>query len=115
MKPIGPYSISREAQGFVFVSGQISLEPDIKAATTQILENISSILESHKLTLKDAIKTTVFLTNLDDFAKMNEVYETFFTNPYPARSTIGVCALPKGANIEIECIAARPPFNPLYD
>jgi len=113
-KAIGPYSQGIESNGFTFISGQIPLNPktgemktDVKAATAQVLDNMKAILKSNGMTLDDVVKTTVFMTNLDDFPKMNEVYETQFLPPYPARSTIGVSALPKGAVVEIECIATK--------
>lgn len=107
MKPIGPYSVSRTAGNLVFVSGQIS-DPskDIKAQTSDILSRISTILEGHGLALGHVVKTTVFMTDLKDFDVMNSVYATYFKEPYPARSTIEVSALPKGVQIEIEVIAS---------
>jgi 2-iminobutanoate/2-iminopropanoate deaminase len=78
---------------------------DIKAQTERVLQNVRAILEDQKLSLANVVKSTVFLTNLSDFAAMNEVYGKYFTGDYPARSTIQVAALPKGANVEIEVIA----------
>ena len=109
---IGPYSQAVMTDGFLFLSGQIPLdaetggmEHDVKKATKLIFENIKEILREGGLTLDDIVKTTVFLTNLDNFAKINEVYETVFKSPYPARSTVQVSRLPKDAAVEIECIA----------
>lgn len=111
---IGPYSQAIEAGGFVFVSGQIPLDPktnkivtDIKEATLLVFKNMEAILKSSGLNLDDVVKTTVFMTNLEDFPKMNEVYESKFKAPYPARSTVGVSALPKGVTVEAECIAVK--------
>lgn len=81
---------------------------DIRAQTEQVLRNVQAILEDQGLTFEDIAKTTVFLTNLDDFGAMNEVYGKFFTRDYPARSTVQVAALPKNARVEIEVIAAFP-------
>ena len=111
---IGPYSSAVEAGGFIFLSGQLPLNPstgeivmDIKAATRQTLTNIQTILEENGLSLKNIVKTTIFLKNMADFAAVNEIYAGFFPNEAPARSTIEVAALPKGAPLEIEAIAVR--------
>jgi 2-iminobutanoate/2-iminopropanoate deaminase len=97
----------------LFCAGQIPIEPatgnlisgDIKAQTDRVLQNIKAILDDQKLTFANVVKSTVFMTNLADFAGMNEVYAKYFTNDFPARSTIQVAALPKGANVEIEVLA----------
>jgi 2-iminobutanoate/2-iminopropanoate deaminase len=97
----------------LFCAGQIPLVPesghllagDIRAQTQRVLENLNIILEAQGLSLKNVVKTTVFLTNLADFASMNEVYARFFTRDFPARTTVQVAALPRGAVIEIEAIA----------
>ena len=97
----------------LFCAGQIPLEPatgnlvagDIKAQTERVLQNVKAILDDQGLTFANVAKSTVFLTNLADFAGMNEVYAKYFTADFPARSTIQVAALPKGANVEIEVIA----------
>ena len=109
---IGPYSQALRTGNMMFVSGQIPIDPatglmaeDIKAQATQSLTNLKNILEAEGLTMKNVIKTTVFLSDLADFAAVNEVYATFFEAPYPARSCVEVCAIPKGAKVEIECIA----------
>jgi 2-iminobutanoate/2-iminopropanoate deaminase len=111
---LGPYSSAVEAGGFIFLSGQLPLNPstseivmDIKAATRQTLTNIQTILEENGLSLKNIIKTNIFLKNMADFAAVNEIYAGFFPNEAPARSTIEVAALPKGAPLEIEAIAVR--------
>jgi 2-iminobutanoate/2-iminopropanoate deaminase len=111
--PVGPYSHAVRVGDLLFCSGQIPLDPatgqlvagDIKAQTERVLENVKVILADQKLTLGNVIKTTVFMTNLADFAAMNEVYARYFTGDYPARSTVQVAALPKGAAVEIEIVA----------
>ena len=113
---IGPYSqaISSGA-GLVFVSGQLPIDPatgafpegGVKEQTRQSLTNAASILEAAGLSLKNVAKTTVFLADMADFAAMNEVYAQFFSAPFPARSAVAVKTLPKGALVEIECIAAE--------
>lgn len=113
-KAIGPYSQGIQTENLVFVSGQIPVDPqtgevtnDIKEATLLVFKNMDAILKSSGLNLNNVVKTTVFMTNLDDFPKMNEIYESMFKAPYPARSTIGVSALPKGVPVEAECIAVK--------
>lgn len=111
---IGPYSQAIEANGFVFVSGQLPVDPatgsfagaDVTAQTRQSLQNIQSILAEAGLGMDAVVKTTVFLQNMGDFAAMNEVYAAFFTGACPARAAVQVAALPKGALVEIEAIAA---------
>ena len=110
---VGPYNHAVRVGDLLFCAGQIPLDPgtgnlvagDIKVQTQRVLENVGAILEDQKLTFSNVVKSTVFLTNLADFAGMNEVYAKFFTNDCPARSTIQVAALPKGASVEIEVIA----------
>lgn len=112
---IGPYSQAIEANGFVFASGQIPLDPatgafvegGIREQTRQALTNASHILQAAGTDLSHVVKTTVFLASMTDFAAMNEVYATFFTQPYPARSAVAVKDLPKGALVEVECIAVK--------
>ena len=112
---IGPYSQAIEANGFVFVSGQIPLDPatgelvegDIATLTRQCLTNANNILKEAGLSLANVIKTTVFLADMADFAEMNSEYANFFPTPAPARSAVAVKTLPKGVRVEIECIAAR--------
>ena len=110
---VGPYNHAIRIGDLLFCAGQIPIDPasgnllvgDIKAQTERVLENVKAILEDQKLTFEHVVKSTVFLTNLADFAGMNEVYAKYFTADFPARSTIQVAALPKGANVEIEVIA----------
>ena len=110
---VGPYNHGVRAGDMLFCAGQIPIDPatgalvpgDITAQTQRVLENIKAILDDQKLTFANVVKSTVFLTNLADFAAMNEVYAKCFTSDFPARSTIQVAALPKGANVEIEVIA----------
>lgn len=112
---IGPYSQAIEAGGMVFVSGQIPVDPatgnfvegGIKELTFRSLTNIKNILAEAGLTMDNVVKTSVFLADINDFAAMNEVYATFFTGTAPARSAVAVKDLPKGARVEIECIAVR--------
>ncbi len=114
-KPVGPYSQAIEAGGFVFCSGQIAINPKtdqvlngpIEEQAKQVLENVKAVLEAAGLSLHHVIKTTIFLTNMQDFAAVNEVYARYFTEQPPARSTIAVAGLPKGVNVEIEVIAKR--------
>ena len=110
---IGPYSQAVKTDGLVFVSGQLPIDPQtgafpeggIAAQTAQSLKNLGSILAAAGSDYSKVIKTTVFLAYMADFAAMNEVYSSFFNAPFPARSAIAVKELPKGALVEIECIA----------
>ena len=112
---IGPYSQAVEAGGTVYVSGQLPINPTtgafaeggIKELTAQSLTNIKNILAEAGLTMDNVVKTSVFLADMNDFAEMNEVYATFFSAPFPARSAVAVKTLPKNARIEIECIAVK--------
>jgi len=114
-KPVGPYSQAVEVGSFVFVSGQIPIDPttgqmagdDIESQTHQVLKNIKNILEKAGLSLHNVVKTTVLLANMNDFQKMNEIYATYFEEPFPARAAYQVAKLPLGAKIEIECIAYK--------
>lgn len=111
---IGPYSQAVCAGGFVYVSGQIPLDPatgefagpDIRTQTRQSLKNIAAILAAAGSGMDGVVKTTVLLKDIGDFAAMNEVYAEAFTAPYPARAAFEAAALPKGALVEIECVAA---------
>ena len=111
---IGPYSQAVRVGGFVYTSGQLPLDPatgifpegGIEAQTRQSLTNIQAILEAADLSMKNVIKTTVFLADMGDFAAMNAVYAEFFEAPFPARSAVAVKTLPKNALVEIEVIAA---------
>ncbi len=110
---VGPYSQGVRTGDLLFCAGQIPVVPatgnlvsgDIKAQTEQVLDNIRAILQDQELTFANVVKSTVFLTDLADFAAMNEVYARYFTADFPARSTVQVAALPKGAKVEIEVIA----------
>ena len=113
---IGPYSQAVEANGFVFASGQLGINPatgefvegDVQAQTRQALTNARAIMNEAGLDLNNVIKTTVFLSDMANFAAMNEIYAEFFSKPYPARSAVAVKTLPKNALVEVECIAVRP-------
>lgn len=115
-KAVGPYNHAVRAGGFLFSAGQIPLDPKtnelvpggIAEQTEQVLQNIRTILEHEDLALSDVVKTTVFLQDLGQFGGMNEVYARHFPEDFPARSTIQVAALPKGAAVEIEFVAAYP-------
>jgi 2-iminobutanoate/2-iminopropanoate deaminase len=114
-KAIGPYSMAMEVGDLVFLSGQIPLdaatgklvEGDISAQAKQSLENLKTILEAAGLGFGHVVKTTIFLTSMADFAAVNDVYKAYMSEPYPARSTFAVAALPMGAKVEIEMIASR--------
>jgi 2-iminobutanoate/2-iminopropanoate deaminase len=113
-KPIGPYSQAIRTNGFLFVSGQVALDPktgemtggEIRQQTERVFENIKGILEAAGSNLHHVVKTTVFLKEMNDFSTMNEVYAKYFTLAPPARSTVQVARLPKDALVEIEVIAA---------
>ena len=112
---IGPYSQAVLAGDTLYISGQIPVDPatgafpggGIRELTAQSLTNIRAILEEAGMTMADVVKTTVFLQDMADFAAMNEVYATFFTEPFPARAAVQVAQLPKGARVEIEAVAVR--------
>ncbi|MCL6534055.1 MAG: RidA family protein [Armatimonadetes bacterium] len=111
--PIGPYSQAVRVGDWLFISGQIPVDPvnnevvpgGIRAQTKQVLQNLQAILNAEGASLQHVVKTTIYLQDLDDFKAMNEVYATYFTEPYPARATVQVAALPRGVLIEIEAIA----------
>jgi 2-iminobutanoate/2-iminopropanoate deaminase len=110
--PVGPYNHAVRVDDLLFCSGQIPLDPqgnlvtgDIRVQTERVLENVKAILDDQKLSFAHVVKTTVFMTNLGDFAAMNEVYARYFTSDFPARSTVQVAALPRGASVEIEIVA----------
>lgn len=113
--PIGPYSHALEVGGLVFCSGFVGLEPTtgslveggIVPQTRMALANLSEVLKAAGLSLSDVVKTTVFMSDLSEFAAMNEEYAKHFSVPYPARSTIQVSAIPKGARVEIDAVASR--------
>lgn len=111
---IGPYSQGLDLGGMVFVSGQIPVNPEtgimadtIEAQTKQSLTNLKNILAEAGVTMQNVVKTVVFLSDLADFTAMNAIYESFFVAPFPTRSCVQVAAIPKGAKVEIECIAMR--------
>ena len=112
---VGPYSHAIDAGDLVFLSGQTPVdsatgklvEGDITAQTMQCFKNLFNVLKAAKLTSDNVVKVSVFLTDMKDFAAMNEVYKTQFKEPYPARTTIGVAALPLNAQVEIEMIARK--------
>ena len=112
---IGPYSQAIKANGMVFVSGQLPIDPatgnfaegGVKEQARQSLTNIKNILAEAGLDMSNVVKTCVFLTDINDFAAVNEVYATFFEAPFPARSAMAVKDLPKGGRVEIECIAVK--------
>lgn len=110
---IGPYSQGILSGNLLFTSGQIPLDPatgnlvsgGIQSETKQVLENLKAVLEAGAAGLKDVVKTTVYMTDLSEFAQMNEVYGIYFSGEPPARSTVGVASLPRGARVEIEAVA----------
>ena len=112
---LGPYSQAIAAGSLVFCSGQVPIDPrtgelvtgDIHAQTQQALQNLKAVLGAYGLEPADIVKTTVFMTDLSRFTEMNAVYATFFRENFPARSTVQVAALPKGAQVEIEAIALQ--------
>jgi len=113
-KAIGPYSQAIIANGFVFASGQIPIVPasaelntgSIEDQTRQVLENVKAVLEAAGCTMADVVKATVYLQDMDDFSKMNEVYAKFFPPPYPARAAVQVARLPRDVKVEVEVVAA---------
>ena len=113
-KPIGPYSQAVKSSGFVFVSGQVALDPqtnefvgsDVRQQAERVLENLKAILEASGVSLNHVVKTTVFLKDMNDFTAMNEVYARYFIAAPPARSTVQAARLPKDALVEIELIAS---------
>jgi len=112
-KAIGPYAQAIKADGFLFTSGQIAIDPatgrlidgDISAQTRRVLENLKAVLESGGSSLNQVVKATVYLTDLSAFSKMNEVYAEYLGHVKPARSTVGVASLPLGASVEIDLVA----------
>ena len=111
---IGPYSQATDLGSLVITSGQLPIDPatgafpeGIQEQTKQSLTNVKAILEAAGMSFDNVVKTTVFLADMADFADMNEVYAQFFAAPFPARSAVAVKTLPKGARVEIECIAVR--------
>ncbi len=114
-EPIGPYSQAVEANGFIFTSGQIAIDPENGSLLTGsaaeqvrlVIQNLNAVLESGGSTLNDVVKTTIFLKDMEDFGAVNEVYAEFFGEGLPARSTVEVSRLPKDVLVEIDCIAVK--------
>lgn len=112
-KAIGPYSQAVRANGFIFVSGQIALDPrtqelvsgDIRTQTERVLANVQGILQAAGSSLENVVRTTVFLVDMNDFAAMNEVYARYFRQDFPARSTVQAARLPRDVRVEIDVIA----------
>ena len=112
---IGPYSQAVEAGGFLFSAGQIGLIPgtpdfageDVETQAIQVFQNLAAILDEAELTFGDVVKATVFLADMDEFPLVNAIYERYFHEPYPARSTVAAAGLPKGARVEIDVVAYR--------
>ena len=114
-KPLAPYSQVVHAGQYLFLAGQIPLDAegkmvagDIAEQTRQVMNNLKAVLEAAGGRMKNVVKTTIFLANLDDFEAVNKVYGGYFTEPYPARSTIQAARLPRGASIEVDAIAFLP-------
>ncbi|WP_295675045.1 RidA family protein [uncultured Mucilaginibacter sp.] len=114
--PIGPYSQAIQAGNFLFASGQIAINPatgelvldDIKTETKQVMENINAILVEAGVDFSHIVKTSIFLKDMQNFAQVNEVYGTYFSDNFPARETVQVAALPKNVNVEITVTAFKP-------
>src|SRR5262245_16921471 len=110
---IGPYSQAVKVQGLLFVSGQIPLDPatgqlvgaDVQSQTRQVLANLKAIVEAGGAKLENVVKTTIFLKDMNDFQKVNEIYGSVFKAPFPARATVEVARLPRDVRVEIECVA----------
>jgi len=113
-QPVGPYSAALRAGQLLFISGQVPIDPatgqmvegDIAAQTRRVLQNVGTLLKAAGLSYADVVRTTVFLADMNDFKAMNEAYAAFFTEPYPARSTIQTARLPRDARVEIDAIAS---------
>ena len=113
--PVGPYSQAVESGGFLFCSGQIAIDPKSNQVITGpvveqariVMENIKAVLNEAEMTFSHVVKTTIYLTNMNDFAQVNEVYAKYFELEPPARSTVAVAGLPKGVHVEIEVLAKR--------
>lgn len=113
---IGPYSQATTAGGFLFTAGQIALDPasgqvvegDVAAQADRVMRNLNAVLGAAGCAWKDVVKTTIFLADMNDFAKVNEVYAKYLGETKPARSTVAVAGLPRGVRVEIECVAKLP-------
>lgn len=114
-QPIGPYSQAVEANGMLFISGQIAIDPEtnelklgnIEEETTMVLKNLQAILLKYELTFAHVVKSSIFLSSMNHFDEVNKIYETCFKDEYPARETVAVSTLPKSVNVEISMIAVR--------
>ena len=114
-EPVGPYSQAVQANNFVFISGQLAINPktnqlvqgDIQEQTSQVFNNIKAILEEANLTLKNIVKVEIYLKDINDFKEVNKFYTKIFSKPYPARHVVEVSNLPLNAKIEIACIACK--------
>jgi 2-iminobutanoate/2-iminopropanoate deaminase len=119
-KAIGPYSQAVRAGQLLFASGQIALDPasgslvqgDAAAQTRRVMDNLKAVLESAGLSFASVVRTTIYLIDMNDFASVNDVYGSYFTEPYPARATVQVARLPKDARVEIDAVAAYPTNPP---
>ena len=113
--PIGPYSQAVMAGGTLYISGQVAIDPatslvikgDIEAEALQVMQNLGAILRAYQLDYSHIVKTTIFLKNMEDFARVNAVYGSFFEKDFPARETVEVARLPKDVQVEISCIAVK--------
>lgn len=119
-RAIGPYSQALRAGQWLFLSGQIGLDPTtgelvaggVEAQTRRVLENLGAVLRTAGASFEHVVRTTIYLTDLTDFSRVNDIYGQFFAAPYPARATVGVATLPRGARVEIDAIAQLgPPSN----
>ncbi len=113
--PIGPYSQAVQVGNMLFISGQVAINPatgnveatTIETETEQVMQNLKSVLNESQMDFNNVVKTTIFLTDMSLFTKVNEIYSTYFTGDFPARETVAVKGLPKGVNVEISMIASR--------
>lgn len=111
--PIGPYNQAIKTNGTLYVSGQIAIDPksgelmldNIEEETEMVMENLKAVVEAAGLTMENIVKTSIFISDMNNFAKINEVYGSFFQKDFPARETVQVSVLPKNVNVEISCIA----------
>jgi len=118
-KAIGPYSQAVRVGTLLFLSGQVALDPatgqmvdgDVAAQTRRVLDNLGAVLAAAGLSFANVARTTIYLADMSDFAKVNEVYATYFTEPFPARATVQVARLPRDARVEIDAIASLPPAS----
>jgi 2-iminobutanoate/2-iminopropanoate deaminase len=108
-KPIGPYSLTRKIGNQLYVSGQIpnDVDADIRTQTKQVLDKLKTLIEQAGFKMTDVMKCTVFLADINDFAGMNEVYASYFTEPYPCRAAVAVKDIVKNVKVEIDCFAVK--------